>query len=351
MAGVLQNGGAPLTMGLEVDDEGYRDYSVEYLVKAAKLDGPHAVFMTPGLPVTGSFWVVGSDLDTWVHCTRYRSIRIHDSRPEASEGPVGYRFWRAGFKFSNRPQKNCSDDDIEDPLLMPQKVGGTFLRYTKEATHDRYGYQLTNSSHEQMRGPQVEFDENKRTVKVEQNVAILDLAQLDLAVNRVNSATMWGLSPRCVKLSTISWDEKWYGTCNKYFVRQFEFDVNADTFDRTLPDEGTRVLRGHWDERSTLTTTGSLITTNPTWGTWVLDDIAGATPDNTNPTHFIRYKDWNGENTRVMLDGAGQPCLRMVRVGTGTGVTGSPGDPGYRIVEKYEEYDHMLLGVPALLGP
>lgn len=346
MAGVLHSD-APISMSLEVDEEGYRDYSITYLVYTTKTEGPHAALLTPGLPVSGSMWIVGDDMDVWVHCTKKRSITVHYPDEAKSEGPKGYRYWRVGFVFTNRPQKNCSDDDVDDPLLAPQKVSGNYTKFTKEATYDRYGYQLTSSSHEQMRGPQVEFDEPRRTVRIEQNVALLNLPQLDLAFNKVNSAVMWGLPPRCIKLSSASWDEKWYGTCNKYFTRQFEFEIDPNTFDRRIPDEGSRVLKGHWDERET----GTGSAPNPTWGTYVLDQISGLDPDPSNPTHFIRYKDWNGENTRVMLDGLGKPCVRMVRVGTGTGVVGDPGDPGYRIVEKYEEYDHLLLGIPAILGP
>jgi hypothetical protein len=83
-----------------------------------------------------------------------------------------------------------------------------------------------------------------------------------------------------------------YGICNFYFTRIFEFDINFETFDRTIYDEGTRVLNGHWDK---------------TTGDWVLDDINGGAPDPQNPKHFKRYKDRNGENTRAMLDGNGKP--------------------------------------------
>jgi hypothetical protein len=59
-------------------------------------------------------------------------------------------------------------------------------------------------------------------------------------------------------------------------------------------------------------------------------------PDSTNPQHFIRYKDRNGENARVLLDGAGIPIE--------DGAT-----PVYRDVEYYPESNFLLLGIPLTL--
>jgi hypothetical protein len=49
--------------------------------------------------------------------------------------------------------------------------------------------------------------------------------------------------------------------------------------------------------------------------TWVLDTIGGALPDPANPQHFDRYKDRNGENTKVILNGAGIPADSVRPIG------------------------------------
>lgn len=68
-------------------------------------------------------------------------------------------------------------------------------------------------------------------------------------------------------------------------------------WDRDLIDEGTKVLKGHYGDA---------------FGTaannWVLDNINGLPPNPADPTHFIRYKDRQDENTTVVLDGSGQPA-------------------------------------------
>jgi hypothetical protein len=250
--------------------------------------------------------------------------------------------------FSNKPQNRCQDFKVEDPLLEPQKISGGFNRFTEEATKDRYGYPILNSAHEQVRGPQVEFDNNRPVVKIEQNVANLQLDLLTVMIDTVNGYYLWGFPPRSIKLSGVSWERKFYGNCSVYYTRQLEFELAGlqdagltgtgsdpepiqsvyKTWDRELLDEGTKVLKGHWKRN----------------GNWVLDKIDGAYPDPSNPTHFIRFKDRNGENTRVILNGAGLPA--GVRVGSGSGSISDETEIGSIYLEKYHESDFLLLGIP-----
>jgi hypothetical protein len=58
-------------------------------------------------------------------------------------------------------------------------------------------------------------------------------------------------------------------------------------------DEGTKALNGKW---------------NYSTGVWDLLPVRpGVNPDPQNPSHFIRFKDRNGENAKVILDGEGRP--------------------------------------------
>jgi hypothetical protein len=61
-----------------------------------------------------------------------------------------------------------------------------------------------------------------------------------------------------------------------------------------LLDEGNKVLNGQF---------------NPTTGDYEVLNINGQPPNPRNPTHFGRFKDRNGENTRVILDGGGLPAF------------------------------------------
>lgn len=322
-------GEGPITKELIRDSEGHRDYKVEHIVVTTDiLDGPTVVMGASGLPVIGSLWNFGNDTDVWAFCYPDLKITVHQKKVGDAT-----KYWKVGQKFSTRPLDRCQDETIEDPLLQDQKVSGSFVKYTQEISKDRFGDPIRTSSHELIHGPQVEFDFNRPTVRIEQNVASLELPTFTEMFDTVNNAMLWGLGPRRIKLSDGFWERKWYGLCNIYYTRVFDFDIDFATFDREIMDEGTKVLNGHWATDS---------------DAWILDNIGGSAPDKTDPTHFIRYKDRNGENSRVILDGKGLPADTFVTLGSGefTG-TGTDSDAAAQIhVEHYDESNFLLLGIP-----
>lgn len=310
--------GGPYTKQLSRDKEGHRSYQVSHLVQTTSgLDGPQVVMNTPGLPAIGSIWNFDNDLDAWAFCLPTMMVKIHKERK--GDPP---NWWKVEQTFSTRPQQRCQDESIEDPLLEPDRISGGFVKYTEEAIEDRNGERIQSSSFETLRGPQVEFDANRPTVRIGQNVASLELDVFAEMVDTVNDDTLWGLAARKVKLSNVTWQKNLYGLCNFYYTRDFEFDINFKTFDKEADDSGFKALNGKYvgDE-------------------WVLIDITpGNAPVNTNPQHFSQYKDRNDENTRVILNGFGEPW-------DGTGTDG----PGKITVEKYDESNFLLLGIPTVL--
>ena len=324
---------------MEIDDQGHRNYWVWHLVHCDVEDGPYNISQTPGLPVVGAIWNYGADVDPWAFCYPTRKF----DRWQGIDGEK-HEWWRVENFFSTRPRASCQEDQVEDPLLIPDRKSGSFIKYTKEVTKNRHGRYITTSSHELLTGPLVEFDHNRHTVRIEQNVAVLDLSLCSSLADHVNNSPMWGVPARCVKLSNFSWREHFYGSCSKYFERILDFDVDRNTFDREGLDQGTKVLNGHWD---------------PCTGAWVLDSVvitegcgssAGSSdvglPDKNNPQHFIRYKDRNDENCRVILNGSGVPADSFV-ITPGTATPDVAGGPAGSVdIEYYPEGDLFLLGVP-----
>ena len=324
MASAIQGG--PRKWGGERADDGHRTFTVTWLVRTALTDGPATVMTTSGLYNVGAAWSVDNDSDSLAYCTPYMKVRaLHTDEPN--------RFWEVDQKFTTRPSDRCQDDTIENPLLEPMTVKGSFVRYLKEVSKDRNGDEIKTSSHEMIRGPQVEFDHGNMTVEVGQNVPALQLGLLAQYHNKVNDRTLWGLSARKVKLSDISWERKYFGTCAIYYHRQLTFEVNFETFDRDVFDEGTKVLNGEWGTNRVGTDTG-----------WVLLPFektlpqSATNPNPNNPQHFIQYTDKNSNPARVILDGAGQPYD-----GSGTGEF-----PSHH-VEYYGEENLLLLGIPTIL--
>lgn len=318
-ASLLQSQTGHRNKTLSRSDDGERIYKVTHVVETDDTDdGPQTVLNTPGLPLIGSSWSFGNDFDLWAFCTPQLTIKAL-----VTDEPNNH--WTVEQTFSTIRRKTCEEETIEDPLLEPDKVNGGFSRFTEEIFKDRFGNPITTSSHELVRGPQVEFDKNRPNVTIAQNVASLGLATFTDMIDTVNDATLWGLGARKIKLSNVTWSRNIYGTCNYYYTRTFEFETNFKTFDRSAMDEGTKVLRGSWNSDCTTYTAAS--------GT-----------DKNNPLDFVRFKDCNGENSRVILDGNGLP---IDRVGTGTGTFNI--NPGEIPIEHYEERNFLLLGIPTVI--
>lgn len=332
------------------DSEGHREYKVEHLVIGAYGDGPALALQASGLPAFGSTWSFFNDLDIWAWC-RWGPTSV---KPYAKSGGEKHRFWLVQQTFSTNPAgsnggkgggsgkpdgntKSCKEIQVEDPLLEPQKVSGSFTKYQEEAARDRFNRPIRNSAFEMIRGPKVEFDKGRGTVTIEQNVAMLQLSLIGYMTDTVNDAGLWGLPRRCVKLSSVSWDKKYYGSCYAYYTRKFDFECamirDPDTgaissgFDRILEDEGTKCIKGRWDT----------VAASPTYGQYIREPTALY----ENPADFIRFKDFNGENSTVILDGFGSPY-------DATGLTPGTDDdtPGSISVQKYLEANFLLLGIP-----
>lgn len=288
------------------DKEAHREYHVKHLVRVTTLgEGPATVIQCPGLPIPGQFWVFPDDVDDWAWCRDDATVL---RAPGYDKDGENYEYWTVEQTFSTKPPdtQRCMDTQREDPLLEPPDINGGFTRYQEEAAFDRFGDPIVSSSWELLRGPQVEFDKNRPFVKIAQNVGDLQYPLLLAMKDTVNAFPLWGFRPRCIKLSDVTFERKLWGSCLVYYRRTLNFDINLETFDRDLLDEGTKALKGHWGAN----------------GHWILDpvDDLGTMPDPANPSHYVRFKDFSGENCRCVLDGRGLPAETFI--GSGTALSG-----------------------------
>jgi hypothetical protein len=237
------------------DKDGHRDYKITFRVKGTVTNGPAGALSCPGLPLPGSAWNFYGDYDPWATC------KLENSVTPVMKGENNTQ-WDIQFTFSTRgDEKRCKDAQIEDPLLTPPQVSGSGQKYNEEIAYDRFDQPVVNSAWEQLRGPQVEFDANRSTIRIKMNVSSFSYIILAEAMrDHVNMFPLWGFPKRCVKLSHTPWETKFYGNCYKYYTLDLEFDTNSKTFDRDLLDEGTKVLNGHWDSLS---------------DQWIVDKIGG----------------------------------------------------------------------------
>lgn len=313
------------------DRELFRDYKVTYRVEVdPDTQGPYAALVdTPGLPEPCSDWLEAGEL--WAFFTGEAQVEQIGRTPDNVAFDVT-------FTATTRPMSERPNVSGSDPLTVPDRVITKSVNYQKEQTFNRFGDPMLNSAFEQFRGPQVEFDAHRMQVIIEQNYPTASPSVLSEFMNCLNDAEMWGFPPRTVKLSSFETDPKYYEGCQRFYVRKLVFDVAPD-FDRCLLDEGTKVLRGEWDRNP-----GS-----PTYGQYIVaDDEDGpfGKLDPANPNNYKRFQDWNGNNTRVILDGHGVP-YDSENLTTGT----SDDLPGKICVEYYPSKNLLLLGIPTSIDP
>lgn len=291
-------------------EEGHREYTVKVLVQSSVTDGPQVATLAPGLPAIGDPWTFGNDNDPWAFCTPFLKIT------SKIENEVNDH-WLIDYKFTTRPQSRCAVEGINNPLLEPDKISGTFVSGSTQATKtDKDDTLIQTSSFEPVL---VEFDKNLPTVVIEQNKLDLDLDVFAPMVNTLNNAVLWGLATRKVKLDNVSWDRKLHGICTFYYTKRYEFSINPDTFDRDdIPNRGKKQIHGEWTD-----------------GVYAATDIDSKPPDIDDATHYIRATDKNENLVDTFLVAA----------------TGLPSDvPTYlENVQHYAESNFLTLGIPSSL--
>jgi hypothetical protein len=350
MAEVL---GGPVTWNCSRDDEGFRTYKVTWRVKAEVTESPVAVMLASGLPSIGTaLYIIGfTGIDYGVWCRPEMSVRIDQ---EKTGDPAQYYLVECTYSnnWKSGKSQRCQNTSIDDPLLEPMKISGSFSKGQYLARYDKDKLRLVTSANETLYGPDCTFDYAKPTVHIEQNVGSLGLSTFAGMVNTVNDRPLWGVPTRCVKLVHASWDRKVYGQCNFFYTRAFEFEIdcyNKDTngnligFDKEISDSGEKMLRGEWQTHEKLAN-GS---PNPDYGAYkILCSTKATTSSNLSTISegdLVRVKDMNGEYSRMLLDGKGRPAnARLIDAG-GDSVAGPNAT---KVLQYYQESNFLMLGIP-----
>ncbi len=234
----------PIDFTANWDAEGQRTYTVTFLLTTLtpEFDGPQQAMICPDLPVIGSTYAYGNEIDIWAWRQPGVSIKAPGEYRQGNLRGVLH----ATVNYTTRPRTFAQDrpnasggapsDTIENPLSEPARISIGFNKFTEEATKDRFGRDVTNSAFESLHGATNEWDSGRPTVSIEQNIANINLPQLAGMLDTVNSTRMWGHIERAVKLSSISAQKKFGKNNSYYWTRTLNFEINLilDTITRTV---------------------------------------------------------------------------------------------------------------------
>jgi hypothetical protein len=290
---------------------------------------------------------------------------------EVQGDPAQYYLVETTFSNHWNKGRRCQDTPIQDPLLEPQQVQGSFTKAQWVAKYDGYGNKLITSANEPLTGAQVTFDYVRPTVSIKQNVANLGLSTFANMVNTVNQYPLWGCPARTIKLTNAPWERKVQGRCCYFYTRTFEFEIdfynqdqdgNPIGFDHEVFDGQSMVLLGNWHTNATLPPGDKTGTADPYYGQYMIFASVSDTMPNglgdygvlnsLSQNEFKPYKSMDNEKARVYLDGHGRPAnAKWNRCDPKTGAilaSGTAGPPASEVVQYYRESDFLQLGIPTV---
>lgn len=290
--------GGPKAWSGSRDKDSHYTFKVTHQVKASVTDGPANVLACPELPQPGDQWEFMDDAHIFAECTQESN-----ATPLSQKDGEPYEYWLVEQTFSTK---------IDNPFGRgrPPEINISYHKEKEEATEDRFGDPVVNSSHEQLRGPKVEFDANRQTIKIKQ--WLLDNTENELVddmMHTVNEKPLWNKPSRTVKLSDCTQEKHWMGRDQLlFYVRTLTFEYRKDGWDRDVLDEGTKCLlgqwnptTGHWDRRAV----GGGVLNPDEFGTY--DPALPINPDPSNPAHFDKFPDRKGNHIKGVLNGEGLP--------------------------------------------
>lgn len=225
---------APYNWTKDTGEEGDETYTVNWKVNTTlALDGPDVAWTAAGLPVPGSSLSIGNTSNPWAFYQNKGSAKL-------LKADSNRKLWDLTTVFSTKPIKRCSAGKVDDPLLEPHRVKGTFNRVMEEQLKDKDGNPIENSAQQRFKGATVQIPRARPVVELEMNVAWINLAWMAEYADAVNSNTQWGQAVRTIKCTVGPWERVLYGTCCYYFVVRFTFELRYETWDFSFPNIASR---------------------------------------------------------------------------------------------------------------
>lgn len=223
----------------EITEELHREYTVSLEIQTnTASDGPVVVLAyVAGVYPYGTPYARGNDYDQFAVVRKIGPVKpVHATDRKQT-------MWSCELKYSTKGTKRDPNDQPGDPLQWSWKISGASGAGQKWLTKDRTGRALVNSADEPFEDvPPI--DDPLIVLSLQKNTPTLSLSQWRNSRGKVNSATLWGLSRRKVKLREWKWDIAWTSAGVAYVDNKFEVEINEDGYNYQPADVGTREKTG-----------------------------------------------------------------------------------------------------------
>lgn len=220
-----------------VSADGHQQYDVVVQARATDAaDGPHLVLVATlnWLPPTYQF---GNDSNPYALLHTVGNAKLVNEEEY-------FKLWRVPATYSTKSLLQSSNPKnlIGDPITtIPWEIGGSYTQNTRYTDRDRFDNVMTNSAGEPRED---EKPENIDTLTLEGPSYRISLSTRAQAIGKVNSAAIWGLSPRMLKLKQWTYKVRWIGAGDSYAWNSLHFEIKYSLWNFVYTDVGYREYFG-----------------------------------------------------------------------------------------------------------
>jgi len=214
-----------------IDQEGHQTYTTVYRVESdSRTESPITIRQASGMLGWGSYYQIGSDVNYDAWC-----VGINTARDQSE---TTAKVWLVTVTHSTKPgsREKATGGLQTSPVVDQWKVGGSYATGTKIVTEDKDGNKLINSAFEPV---SYEVPDGYDTLSLTGYSATISLSTRAQAVNKVNSATIWGLSARMLFLPQWNY-EILYSGITPYVKHDLLFWIKYDLWNEKSFEMGSR---------------------------------------------------------------------------------------------------------------
>ena len=231
----------------QVTKEGRRVYIVRYLAITDQpgVEGPVACRQAYDAYVPlGSGFTYYSDTDAGA--TRTRAFDVIPWR-QGGQGEAA-RFW-VDATFDTGDATNCSTESFEGaPWTHPWRRAKVNTRITRDKLKDKDGNPLTKTNGNRYDPPlQVEYIESHLELTGNIQGSALDVntwALYEQDGGALNNAIIGSFGAQTLRVSELTWNEAFYGVCERYYECRATFMINPNGHALKVPQFGWTELDG-----------------------------------------------------------------------------------------------------------